>query len=110
MPRCFGHFRVSKVVNSVASQLILPEYMGGIHSVFHVSLLQNFNADGEYKRQPPPLRAAGIGFEEEWLVGAVRDHRQVDVRCTDTKGEKKMGIRVQATVVTHLKKLQYLCH
>ena len=39
MPRYFGPFRVSKVVNSVAYQLALPEYMGGIHDVFHVSLL-----------------------------------------------------------------------
>ena len=66
--------------------------------------------DGASKTQPPPVRAANIGFEEEWLVGAVLDHRQVDVRCTEKKGVKEAGSGVQDKVVTHVKKLQYLCH
>jgi hypothetical protein len=38
MPRYFGPFPVTQIVNKVAYRLALPEYMGRIHNVFHVSL------------------------------------------------------------------------
>ena len=55
--RFLGPFRVLEPIGKQAYRLALPESMGSIHPVFHVSLLEPYRqrADGDLQVSPGPL-------------------------------------------------------
>ena len=73
-PKRYGPFTITKQINLVTYQLILPTTWQ-IHPVFHASLLSPYvetNAHGpNYSRPPPDL----IGGEEFYEVEQIRDHQ-----------------------------------
>ena len=73
-PKRYGPFTITKQINLVTYQLILPATWQ-IHPVFHASLLSPYvetDAHGpNYSRPPPDL----IGGEEFYEVEQIRDHR-----------------------------------
>jgi hypothetical protein len=107
MPRYFGPFPVSEIINPVAYRLVLPKYMGGILDVFYVSLLEPYIHDGKNRTPPCPVRVSGIGVEEEWIVESMIDHRNVDKRSKLSKGSKDPITGIVHVISTHQKKLQY---
>jgi hypothetical protein len=107
MPKYFGPFPVSQVVNKVAYRLKLPPYMGRIHDVFHVSLLEPYIPDGKNRTPPCPIRVGGIGVGEEWVVESVIDHRNVDKRSTKSMGVRDPITGIAPVTSTHHKHLQY---
>jgi hypothetical protein len=48
-PRYIGPFMIIARVGSLAYRLQLPEYMKGVHNVFHVSMLRKYLPDPEHK-------------------------------------------------------------
>jgi hypothetical protein len=102
MPRYFGPFPVTQVVNKVAYRLALPKYMGRIHDVFHVSLLEPYVPDGKNRTPPCPVRVGGLGVEEEWVVESVIDHRNVDKRSTKSKGVRDPITGIAPVTSTHI--------
>jgi hypothetical protein len=107
MPRYFAPFPVEQIVNTCAYRLTLPAYMGGIHNVFHVSLLEPYVSDGKNRTPPCPARMGGLGVEEEWVVESIIDHRNVDKRSKLTKGPKDPVTGIAPVISTHHKMLQY---
>ncbi len=105
MPRYFGPFQITAIINPVAYTLALPEYFGRTHNVFHVSLLEPFISDGQNRTPPAPVQAAGKGIEEEWLVEGIIDHRKVDARSVLTKGGIDPSLGAPILLSTHHKKL-----
>jgi hypothetical protein len=71
-PRFIGPFAIVTRIGPVAYKLDLPPSMGKIHDVFHVSLLEKYNADGRH--QPPPPHVE-INNEVEYEVNAILAHR-----------------------------------
>ena len=73
-PKRYGPFTITKQINPVTYQLILPATWQ-IHPVFHASLLSPYvetDAHGlNYSRPPPDL----IGGEEFYEVEQIRDHQ-----------------------------------
>ena len=73
-PKRYGPFTITKQINPVTYQLILP-VTWQIHPVFHASLLSPYvETDAHrpnYSRLPPDL----IGGEEFYEVEQIRDHR-----------------------------------
>ena len=47
-PRYIGPFEVLKRVGGVAYELALPPGLSGVHTVFHVSMLERYHGDGNY--------------------------------------------------------------
>ena len=74
-PKRYGPFTITKQINPVTYQLILPATWQ-IHPVFHASLLSPYvetDAHGpNYSRPPPDL----IGGEEFYEVEQIRGHRR----------------------------------
>jgi hypothetical protein len=103
MSRYFGPFPVTQVINKVAYRLALPEYMGRIYNVFHVSLLELYIPDGKNRTPPCPVRVGGIGVEEEWVVESIIDHRNVDKRSTISKGVKDPITGIKPVISTNIK-------
>jgi hypothetical protein len=107
MPRYFGPFFVTEIINLVAYRLALPPDMGRIHDAFRVSLLEPYVHDGKNISPPCPVRVGGIGVEEEWFVESILDHRNVDKRSTLSKCAKDPATGLVPVISTHHKKLQY---
>jgi hypothetical protein len=107
MPRHFGPFPISQIVNPAAYRLTLPKYMGGIHNVFHVSLLEPSVHDGKNRTPPCPARVGGIGVEEEWVVESIINHMNVDKWYKLTRGVRDPVTGIVPIISTHHKKLQY---
>jgi hypothetical protein len=107
MPRYFGPFPVSQIVNPVAYRLTLPNYMGGIHDVFHVSLLKPYVHDGKNRTPPCPVRVGGIGVEEEWVVESIIDHINAYKRSKLSKRTRDLVTGVVPVISTHQKTLQF---
>ena len=62
LPRWIGPFRIVKRIGVVACRVQLPNTFK-IHSVFHVSLLRPYVADGRV--QPPPIFGEDASYEVE---------------------------------------------
>lgn len=71
-PRWCGPFKVIRSIRDVAYELDLPEEMGKVHPVFHVSLLKPFVDSIRHQIRPPPLV---VNAEEEFEVEALLNHR-----------------------------------
>ena len=82
LPKWIGPFKVIKQVGKVAYQLDLPSNLK-LHDVFHVSLLQEYRADGTVQ-PPPPILIEG---EEEFEVDRILDHRDKSVNSRRTSRE-----------------------
>ena len=74
-PKCFGPFKITKVLGSVSYRLQLPETWR-IHPVFHAILLSPYletTVHGpNYMRPPPDL----IEGEEQYKVEAIQSHKR----------------------------------
>ena len=71
-----GPFKVKRVINSYAYELDLPRAYG-VHSVFHVNLMDPVATDpleGHWQ-EPSPLIL--IDEEEEWLVKEILDAQKI---------------------------------
>jgi len=66
----FGPFKVTRVINTQAYQLKLPENWN-IHDVFHVSLLEKYIPDVVSGRQQPMPHFVDIPELEQWHVEAI---------------------------------------
>ena len=69
-----GPYRVVDVVGSQAYRLALPKEMSRLHNVFHVSLLEPWQARSGRDELPTPVRLDEDG-EPEWEVEKVLDSR-----------------------------------
>ena len=67
LPLWIGPFKVLEQVGKVAYKLNLPENMR-IHSVFHVSLLKQFDANGTRIPPPPSLFEDGLEYEVDQVL------------------------------------------
>jgi hypothetical protein len=81
MPKWIGPFPIQAVVGNPkpgqpprAVRLQLPDSMGAIHPVFHVSLLRLYKDSGTQKPPPAPVEVDG---ELEYVVEDVLNHRWV---------------------------------
>jgi hypothetical protein len=101
MPRYFVPFPVEKIINTCAYRMTLPAYMGGIHNVFHVSLLEPFVPDGKNRTPPCPARMGGLGVEEELVVESIIDRRNVDKRSKLTQGPNDPVTGIAPVISTH---------
>ncbi|KAK9397281.1 hypothetical protein NXF25_020642 [Crotalus adamanteus] len=54
-PKYIGPFHIVRIINPVTVQLQLPELLGKIHPVFHVSLLKPVEGDTHNKPPPGPI-------------------------------------------------------
>ena len=71
-----GSFKVKWVINPYAYKLDLPRAYG-VHSVFHVNLMDPVATDpleGHWQEPSPPILING---EEEWLVEEILDARKI---------------------------------
>ena len=72
-PRCYGPFKITKVISLVTYRLELP-FQWMIHPMFHAALLTPYiemPKHGEnYSRPPPDL----IGNDEQYEVEAICNH------------------------------------
>jgi hypothetical protein len=71
-PRYWGPFQIVKKVGPVAYQLDLPSSMK-VHSVFHVSLLKQYQEGTRIGAPPPPVI---YDDSVEYEVEAIMDHRE----------------------------------
>ena len=74
--RRVSSFKVKQVINSYAYELDLPRVYG-VHSVFHVNLIDPVATDpleGHWQ-EPPPLIL--IDGEEEWLMEEILDAQKI---------------------------------
>jgi len=70
-----GPFKILAAVNTRSFRLALPPTMSKVHPVFHVSLLERFQAntiEGRTVPAPPPIEIDG---ELEWEVEEILDSR-----------------------------------
>lgn len=72
LPRWLGPFEVVERIGQQSYRLLLPESMGRVHPVFHVSLLSLWRAEG--RAPPPPPVVLGDG-EVEYDVERILDDR-----------------------------------
>ena len=83
-PRYIGPFKITKVINTHAYELALPEHWF-IHPVFHISLLKEYKSDGSFQPALVPTELS----DDMYHIDAIYDHRYT------RRGKKKI--------------LQYLC-
>ena len=68
--RFVGPFKIVKLVGPVACKLELGSRLKGVHDVFHVSLLKQYEAGGDGVTPPEPIVIDGdTEFEVERILG-----------------------------------------
>ena len=73
-PKCYGPFKISRVVSPVAYQLELPNQWW-IHPIFHASLLLPYKETEQHGPNFMHPLPDVIGGEEQYEVEAIWDHR-----------------------------------
>ena len=68
--RFIGPFKIVKLVGPVACNLELGSRLKGVHDIFHVSLLKQYEAGGDGVAPPEPIVIDGdTEFEVEHILG-----------------------------------------
>jgi hypothetical protein len=82
--RKLGPFKIIEAVNSRSFRLQLPSSMSKVHPVFHVSLLERYQANtipGRTVPPPPPIEVEGeLEYEVEAIVDSRLFRRQLQYR------------------------------
>ncbi len=80
-PRYIGPFQILARVGNVAYQLELPQELGHIHDVFHVSLLKKYVPSSKQIEMPASVPVApNLSYEEEPNQFLARDTRKLRSR------------------------------
>ena len=76
-PRFIGPFEILGRVGAVAYRLALPPQLGGVHDVFHVSMLRKYLSDPSHVIQYAELEMAPDASYEERTLRIVDSREQV---------------------------------
>ena len=83
-PKFIGPYEVTEKVGKVAYRLALPNELGKVHDVFHISQLKRYVPDKSHVLDPEPLDLdENLSYEEkpiEILDSKVRSTRRKDIK------------------------------
>ncbi|XP_057543885.1 uncharacterized protein LOC130823278 [Amaranthus tricolor] len=83
-PKFIGAYEVTEKVGKVAYRLALPNELGKVHDVFHISQLKRYVSDKSHVLDPEPLDLdENLSYEEKpikILDSKVRSTRKKDIK------------------------------
>ncbi|XP_057540678.1 uncharacterized protein LOC130818528 [Amaranthus tricolor] len=83
-PKFIGPYEVTEKVGKVAYRLALPNELGKVHDVFHISQLQRYIPDKSHVLDPEPLDLdENLSYEEKPIKiidSKVRSTRRKDIK------------------------------